>query len=107
MKLNKLSPQLCGFLQALGIVIYVLFVGLVISQLESFNFEPPHPLGITMVLTLLVFSAAVSGTLVFGYPAYLLVNKETKRALMILGFTFLFLISFLILVFVVGSMISA
>jgi len=43
------------------------------------------------MLTLLVFSAAITGTLVFGYPVYLvLVKNKIKEALTILAFTLLF-----------------
>jgi hypothetical protein len=44
------------------------------------------------MLTLLVFSAAMMGTIIFGYPVYLVINKEIKPALKILLFTFLSII---------------
>lgn len=50
------------------------------------------------MLTLLVFSAAVSGSIVFGYPAYLtLVKNKIKEALTILAFTLLYTLGIILI----------
>jgi len=72
-------------------------------MMEKIIFEPTKILGITTILFLLVFSAAVTGLLVFGYPALLALNQKIKEALTILAYTFLYslLIIFLVLFFIV------
>ena len=51
-----------------------------------------------MMLSLLVFSVALVGILLFGFPIYLIINKKVKQALRILGYTFLWLLLIIILV---------
>ncbi len=92
MKLNKMKPCTIGFLQALSVGVYCLLIGLFFKLMESMAIKPIGISGTIMMLLLLVFSAGISGTLVFGYFAYLMINKEMKRALNILGFTFLYCI---------------
>ena len=52
---------------------------------------------IATMLVLLVFSAAVTGSLVFGYPAYLAMQKKLKAAITLLGFTFLYFLGAIII----------
>ncbi len=92
MKLNKIKPCTIGFLQALGVGVYCLLISLLFRLMESMGIEPMGISGTIMILLLLVFSAGITGTLVFGYFAFLMINKEIKRALNILGFTFLYCI---------------
>lgn len=61
--------------------------------------EPPQFLAMAFMLTLLVFSAAVCGSLVFGYAVYLAINKEIKSALKVLFYTLLSVLLFVALVF--------
>lgn len=68
-------------------------------------FAPPRFLGSLLILVLLVFSAAVTGSIVFGYPAYLALNKRIKEALSILAFTLLYcLIIILAIVIIIASL---
>jgi hypothetical protein len=87
----KKTPSLIGFLQALGVGIYCALIAGLFSLLEK-SFATPGYLGFALMLILLVFSAAVCGFLVFGYPVYLLLNKQTKEALLILGFSALWFV---------------
>lgn len=89
--MRKLSLSLIGFLQALGVTLYASLVSALIHFLSSFlKDKPDNILGIALMLSLLVFSAAVSGSIVFGYPAYLALNQRAKEALRLLLYTFLY-----------------
>ena len=90
MKLNKSNPSLIGFLQALGVVAYCALIG-GFFQLGNRFFIQQSVFWITvLILILLVFSAAITGTIVFGYPAYLALNKRVKEALSIFFYTLLY-----------------
>ena len=93
--MKKVNSPLIGFLQALGLVVYCgLIVGL--FQLLGANVAtPPQFFGSLVILAIFVFSAAVCGSIVFGYAAYLGLKGKIKQALSVLGYTLLF--SFLII----------
>ncbi len=88
--IEKKSPAAIGLLQAIAISTYcALIAGFFFAM--SKNTSQPGFFGFFLMLTLLVFSAAITGTLVFGYPVYLvLVKNKIKEALTILAFTLLF-----------------
>ena len=94
----KKSPALISLKQALGVAVYC---GLIASFFMMMEKLSPPPDGsfkmIALMLLILVFSAAITGALVFAYPAYLVVNKEVKKGLSILGYTFLYLLLIIIL----------
>lgn len=81
-----------GFLQALGVTIYCLLIALVFMVLDSFQVGSPGVLFFTFFLLLFVLSAAITGSLVFGYAAYLALNKKIKEALMDLAYVILWAI---------------
>ena len=78
-----------GFLSAAVVSIYSALVGGFIFYISQTSLQPGY-LGIFLMLILFVFSAAVTGTLVFGLPAYLALNKKIKEALTLLGYTLIF-----------------
>lgn len=91
--MNKL---LVGLMQALGVAVYC---GLVAGFFQIVKNNPVQQEGFfvaALMLVLLVFSAAMVGSIIFGYPAYLVLNKRTKEALTVLGFTFLFCLAIII-----------
>jgi len=88
--MNKSNLSLIGFLQALGVVVYCALVVGVFWLAERFFVTPPDFFGIILMLVLLVFSAAVSGAIVFGYPAYLALNNRIKDALSVFVYTLLY-----------------
>ena len=100
MKLKKLSTNNVGLFQAVAVLIYCSKIAILFKLMEKFFPEPKSPeiYRITLMLFLLVFSAAISGLLIFGYPAYLMLHKDTKRALQILAYTFLYSLLILIIV---------
>ena len=83
-------PALIGFLQALSVALYCGLIGLFFNLAKNISPQPPEFWGTVVLLLLLVFSAAVTGLLVFGYPAFLILEREIKKALQILAHTFLF-----------------
>lgn len=87
----KNKPWLIGLVQALGVIIYCGLISGLFQLLKIIAIQPPEFLIATFMLTLLVFSAAIMGATVFGYPVYLAINKQIKPAIKILLFTFLFL----------------
>ncbi len=100
--MKKLSLPLAGFLQALGVVGYIALVSSLMRLLESTMMVPPAMIGMMTILLLLVFSAGITGTLVFGYPAYLALQKQWKEAVLVAAYTFASL--FLMGLLLVGSM---
>jgi len=86
---NKLQPSVIGFLQALAVFIYVIKVAAFIFFITQTLDEPGY-FGIVLMLVLLVFSAGVTGTLVFGLPVYYALKNEISRAVSILIYTFLY-----------------
>ena len=88
MKKNNLSKS--GFFQALGVVAYCLLIASVLFNLEKLFITPPGFMGVTIILILLVFSATICGSIVFGYPVYLALHNRIKEAISLLAFTLLY-----------------
>ena len=84
----------------LGVGIYCLFVAFLTTN--NFGAQGDTIQNIALVLLLFVFSAAVTGALVFVYPAYLAINNKIKEALMVLGYTMLYFLALII----VGILLS-
>jgi len=97
MKIKKLSANSAGLLQALLTAGYCALIACFIWNIDQSGTQPMMLLGIMVWLLTLVFSAAISGALVFGYPIYLLIHHDTKRALSVLGFTMLYSLLLLII----------
>ncbi len=95
--MNK-KPWFIGLIQALGVIIYCGLISGLFQLLKMIAIQPPEFLIATFMLTLFVFSAAVTGATVFGYPVYLVINKQIKFAIQILLFTLLFIFLFASLV---------
>jgi len=101
---TKYKPSLLfvAFLQATGLAIYCLLVGLVFWQGETWFGKPPNLfLAPVMFLTLFVASALISALIVLGYPFILFwEKKKTGEALKLVIYTtawilfFVFLIAF-------------
>lgn len=104
--MKKLKPSLIGLLQALGAIAYC---GLVVGVMNSFGkifFNPPGFFGSLLILVLLVFSAAVSGSIVFGYSTYLALNQRIKEALSVLMFTLLYSLLIILLIIIIIAVIG-
>jgi uncharacterized membrane protein len=94
-KLDKHTPHFISFLQSLFLSIYIFLIGSLMTNGEKlFNkFEEPSILAPMLFLTMFIFSAMVSATLVLGYPFYTFwVKKDLPRAAATLFGTGLFLL---------------
>jgi len=92
MKINKLKPSLIGFLQALGVVVYCALISGFFELGNRFFPKQSVFLMTVLILILLVFSAAITGMIVFGYSAYLIFNQKIKEALSVFFYTLLYFI---------------
>ena len=90
--LENKSPALIGFLQAALLTVYCGLIALFFYSMAKFPVQPGF-FGFFLMLALFVFSAAITGSLVFGYSTYLaLVKNRIKEALTILIYTLLFIL---------------
>lgn len=96
----KTNLSLIGLLQALFIVVYCILVGGLFFVLGQIALQPPAFWGIALILVLFVFSAALTGSVVFGYPAYLTLNGKIKEALSLLTYTLLYIVGFVVIIIV-------
>ena len=104
--MKKINPSLIGLAQALGLVIYCALIAGLLWFLGNISVEPLGFFGSVLMLMLLVFSAAVTGSIVFGYPTYLVLNNRVKEALSILAFTLLYCLGVIIVVIVITAMLG-
>ena len=92
--LEKQQPMSVGFLQALGLTLYCGTLAFIIFHLPK-DIPDPGFMGFFVGLLVLVSSAAITGSLVFGYPTYLAVIKsDLKKAIAILAYTITFALIF-------------
>jgi len=89
-----------GVLTGLLEIVYIALVAGFVIMSETFLPDGPKPIiiGIMTFLTLFVFSASVSGVLVFGLPFYLALQNKYKEALITLLATAISLIVIFILI---------
>lgn len=87
MKLKKMSAHSLGLYQAVLTALYCVLIANLLHQLGSLANPDSQILMMILFLFLLIFSVAVTGLLVLGYPVYLLINHETKRAWQVVSFT--------------------
>jgi len=98
---RKYNPSLIGFLQAAGVLIYCGLIAVFFFYMTK-TAAQPGIVGIFLMLALFVFSAAITGSLVFGYPAYLaLVRNRIKEALAILAYTLLYSLLIILLTIII------
>ena len=92
----KLSLPFIGFLQALGVFLYVSLVALFFWKGNDVFGVAPDYLGPLLVLLLFVFSALVCALIVLGYPITLFCEKkENKKALRLVAYSAFWLLFFL------------
>ena len=90
-------PALIGLAQALGVIIYIALLSQFMSSMGERMPETPEHFVMVIMMTILVFSAAITGSLVFGYPVYLAFNKHIKRGINVFAYTLAFLLAFVLL----------
>lgn len=97
-----------GLLSAIGQVAYISMVASFMMFAE--NFFPVVKSEIYMaalMLTLFVFSAVMSGLIVLGYPVYIGMKGDIKKALVLIGWTSFFLFAFFVMGLGIGTYLSA
>jgi hypothetical protein len=90
---------LVGLYQSLIVFAYVLIVSLFMMKMGEAFSDLGNYWGGAIMLLLLVFSVALMGLVIFGYPVYLFIRGKAMKALASLLYTFLF--SFVIFVILV------
>ncbi len=95
--MNKSNLSLIGFLQALSLIIYCSLIAGLFWIADNYFRVPPRFLGTVIMLLLFVFSAAITGSIVFGYPVYLALNQKIKEALSVFAYTLLYCLAFIII----------
>lgn len=82
-------------------IIYVLLVAFLFSNLEKLLPTPPAMFGFFFILLLFVFSAALSGLFVLGYPVYLVMQKKIKEAIMTFTATLLTILAGFVMIIII------
>lgn len=104
--MNESEVMKFGFLGGIAQATYCFIVVLVLQALSvAMPKGPEAPYGALMFLLIFVFSAGVSGVFVFGYPAYLAIQKRYIESLMTAITTFVTLAITGILVFMLLSFV--
>ena len=100
--MNKSNLPLIGFFQAASITIYCVLISGLFSFFKKFFINPPEFLGTVLMLVLFVFSAAVTGSIAFGYPVYLALNNKIKEALSVFAYTLLYCLGIIVIIIIVS-----
>jgi len=97
MKKNKIV--LYSMLSSLGVFVYISLVVLLLDNGERIfgRVSDNFIVGILMLM-LLVISAGITGSLVFGGPIWMYLEKKKKEAIQMLIYNFLWLLLFLSLI---------
>lgn len=93
-KKAKVPNVLAGLYQALGVIIYCGLISGLFYFASTSKIQPQVFLMTSAMLLLLVFSVAVMGLVIFGYPIYLVFEKKSKTAIKVLFWNLLFLVGF-------------
>ncbi len=92
-----------SFLCAGGVVVYVIIISLIMQKGEEIFGQLNDFTGPVIFLLLFVFSALITGTLVFGPPIWYYLGGSKKEAWQQFFYNILWL--FIIIVFIVGTRI--
>ena len=104
-QLEKEKAWKIGLLQSLLVAAYCGLVATFFNFISHAIPNEPGIIGMFLMLSLLVFSAAITGSLVLGYPVYLAVIKnKLQESIKVLAFTLLFSLLLIVstVLFIVG-----
>jgi hypothetical protein len=104
--MNKSNLSLIGFLQALSLIIYCALISGIFWWGDKFLATPPGLSDIALTLVLLVFSAVITSSIIFGYPVYLILNGKSKEALSLFIYTLLYCLGIIGVIVIVFSALS-
>jgi len=85
--ISRLSLPFVAFLQALGLIIYCLFVGLIFWKGSAWFGPQTNLFGPMFVLILLVVSVLICALISFSYPFFLWQKNKTTKALRLVTYT--------------------
>ncbi|MBU0646576.1 hypothetical protein KJ611_03875 [Patescibacteria group bacterium] len=102
----KKTPWKIGLLQAAGVVFYIMLIVGLLTSMNHFVSVPNEFLAGTIMLSLLVFSAAATGSMVFGYPAFLAANQKVKEAFSVFAYTLVFLLAAMGIILVIAAKLA-
>ena len=95
-----------GLLAAIGEVGYISLVASIMWIGDKFVPLVNTPIyGFVLMLTLFVFSAVISGLIVLGYPIFVAMKGDVKKALALIGWTSFFLFAAFIIGLGLGTYI--
>ena len=108
--MTKLSLKAIAFLQAAGVVAYILLFASTVQFLgrhfEKVQISPVFSMALALMA--FVFSATVCATIFLGYPAYLLVEGKKKESVHLIlksiAWLAVFLVTFLIILSLTTSL---
>ena len=87
---KKPNLSLIGFFQALGLMVYCSLIAGLFWLAHRYLEAPPQFLATFIFLLLFVFSAAVTGSIVFAFPVYLTLNNKIIEALTVFFYTLVY-----------------
>jgi hypothetical protein len=102
--IKRMSLPFIAFLQASGLVTYIVFITTVLTNLSRFfrngvaEFYAP-----IIMLLIFVFSAVISASLVLGRAGVLFWDKKYKEAFTLIGWTLGWMAFYLLMFFVLLS----
>lgn len=94
---GKVSASLVGLCQALGVGVYTAIIAAFLYLVGQSGLQPGY-WGVVVMLVLLVLSAAITGSLVFGLAAYHALRGRTRLGFEIFAYTILYIFVFVSLV---------
>jgi hypothetical protein len=93
--LKKLSLPFIAFLQAAGLMLYIILVGTIVLHGDQWFGKMANLFGPILFLTLFSTSALICGLITFSYPFLLFwEHKEPREALRLIFYTTLWLAVF-------------
>lgn len=97
--MNKIIRQ--AFIDAIGTTLYIIII---VSFMFYLQASAPKASNIVLIpiamLLLFVFSAALTGFLVFGKPVMLYLDGKKKEAISLIGYTLIFLFVITVIIFI-------
>ena len=89
-----------AFINSFGTAVYIILVATFIFSLQNLSIKEEKVIIPIGMLLLFVFSAAITGFLVFGKPIMLYIDGKKKEAVSLLGYTLAILFLITVLVFI-------
>jgi hypothetical protein len=94
-----------GILAGVAQALFCLLMTYLVFTMEKLMGQMTNALQFTLFLLLVVIGVAITGVIVFGYPALLFMSKKIKEAVLIIISTLITLIIIIVLLIAVISLI--